>query len=160
MSTSANSRTGVSPVRVSPVRVSPVRVSPVRVSPVRGNGHASGPARRRSHSLFPLALAALFALSGSPAGAQDRAARPGALHPVEDEELVPGVRVFPLGCHTPGSQGILVQTRVGPVVLTGDVVYKYENIEKDCPPLENKGAPSCTHDCLSYPDRIWGRRFR
>jgi len=61
------------------------------------------------------------------------AARPGALHLVEDEELALGVRVFPLGCHTPGSQGVLVHTHVGPVVLTGDVVYKYQNIEKDRP---------------------------
>lgn len=61
------------------------------------------------------------------------AARPEALQLVEDEEIVPGVRVLPLGCHTPGSQGVLVRTYMGPVVLTGDVVYKYENIEKDRP---------------------------
>jgi len=61
------------------------------------------------------------------------AARPGALQLVEDEEIVPGVKVFPLGCHTPGSQGVLVRTHMGPVVLTGDVVYKYENIERDRP---------------------------
>jgi len=59
--------------------------------------------------------------------------RPDALQLVDDEEVVSGVRVFPLGCHTPGSQGILVRTQMGPVVLTGDVVYKYENIEKDRP---------------------------
>ena len=58
------------------------------------------------------------------------AARPDALQLVKDEEIVPGVRVFPLGCHTPGSQGVLVRTYMGPVVLTGDVVYKYENIER------------------------------
>jgi len=61
------------------------------------------------------------------------AKRPDALQLVEDEQVVPGVRVFPLGCHSSGSQGILVQTHMGPVVLTGDVVYKYENIEKDRP---------------------------
>lgn len=60
-------------------------------------------------------------------------ARPGALRLVDDEEIVPGVRVFPLGCHTRGSQGVLVQTHMGPVVLTGDVVYKYANIEEDRP---------------------------
>jgi glyoxylase-like metal-dependent hydrolase (beta-lactamase superfamily II) len=60
-------------------------------------------------------------------------ARPTALQFVNDEEISPGVRCFPLGCHTAGSQGVLVQTHVGPVVLTGDVVYKYENIEKDRP---------------------------
>jgi len=61
------------------------------------------------------------------------AARPEALQLVEDAEIVPGVRVFPLGCHTPGSQAVLVRTHMGPVVLPGDVVYKYENIEKDRP---------------------------
>ena len=60
-------------------------------------------------------------------------ARPDALQLVEDEEVVPGVRVFPLGCHTAGSQGVLVQTHMGPVVLAGDVVYKYENMETDRP---------------------------
>ncbi|MBN2272562.1 MAG: hypothetical protein JXN61_18260, partial [Sedimentisphaerales bacterium] len=44
-----------------------------------------------------------------------------------------GIRAVQLGCHTPGSQGILVRTWMGPVLLAGDVVYKYENIEKDRP---------------------------
>ena len=57
--------------------------------------------------------------------------RPQALQLVENDEVVSGVRVFPLGCHSPGSQGVLVRTYMGPVVPTGDVVYKYENIEKD-----------------------------
>jgi glyoxylase-like metal-dependent hydrolase (beta-lactamase superfamily II) len=59
--------------------------------------------------------------------------RPGALQLVEDATIAPGVRVFPLGCHTPGSQGVLVETHAGPAVLTGDVVYKYANIEEDRP---------------------------
>ena len=59
--------------------------------------------------------------------------RPDALQLVGDEQIVPGVRALPLGCHTPGSQGVLVRTHMGPVVLAGDVVYKYENIEKDRP---------------------------
>jgi N-acyl homoserine lactone hydrolase len=59
--------------------------------------------------------------------------RPKALQLVDDEEIVTGVRVFRLGCHTQGSQGVLVNTWIGPVVITGDVVYKYENIEKDRP---------------------------
>ena len=61
------------------------------------------------------------------------AARPEALQLVEDDEIVPGVRVVPLGCHTAGSQGVLVRTHLGPAFLTGDVVYKYENIERDRP---------------------------
>lgn len=61
-------------------------------------------------------------------------ARPGALTLIGDnEEIVPGIRGIRLGCHTPGSQGILVRTWMGPVLLTGDVVYKYENIEKNRP---------------------------
>jgi len=60
--------------------------------------------------------------------------RPDALKLVgDDEEIVPGIRVVQLGCHTPGSQAVLVQTWMGPVLLAGDVVYKYENIEKNRP---------------------------
>lgn len=60
--------------------------------------------------------------------------RPKALRLVDDdEEILPGIRAVQLGCHTPGSQGVLVRTWMGPVLLAGDVVYKYENIEKDRP---------------------------
>ncbi len=59
--------------------------------------------------------------------------RPDALRLVDDDEIVPGVQVFRLGCHTSGSQGVLVHTWMGPAVITSDVVYKYENIEKDRP---------------------------
>jgi len=59
--------------------------------------------------------------------------RPDALQLVDDQEIVPGVRVLPLGCHTAGSQGVLVRTCMGPAIITGDVIYKYENIEKNRP---------------------------
>jgi hypothetical protein len=36
--------------------------------------------------------------------------RPDALQLADDQEVIAGVRVFPLGCHTPGSQGVLVRT--------------------------------------------------
>jgi glyoxylase-like metal-dependent hydrolase (beta-lactamase superfamily II) len=68
--------------------------------------------------------------------------RPRALQLVEDNTVIPGVKVFPLGCHTSGSQGVLVRTYMGPVVLTGDVVYKYENIEKDRP-INSPDEKSC-----------------
>ena len=68
--------------------------------------------------------------------------RPKALQLVKDDTVVPGVKVFPLGCHTSGSQGVLVRTYMGPVVLTGDVVYKYENIEKDRP-INSPNEKSC-----------------
>lgn len=54
-----------------------------------------------------------------------------SLRLVGDEEVVPGIRVFRIGCHTAGSQAVAVQTAMGTVVLTGDVVYKYANIEGD-----------------------------
>jgi len=59
--------------------------------------------------------------------------RAGALRMVEDEEIVPGIRAVPLGCHTAGSQGVLVQTWAGPVLFAGDVVYQYDNIEQNRP---------------------------
>ncbi len=59
--------------------------------------------------------------------------RPDALLLVEDEEVLSGIRTVPLGCHTPGSQGVLVRTRLGPALLTGDAVYLYANVEQDRP---------------------------
>ncbi|MGQ9590230.1 MAG: N-acyl homoserine lactonase family protein [Planctomycetota bacterium] len=65
--------------------------------------------------------------------AEALAARPDALQLVGDEEILPGIRAVPLGCHTEGSQGVLVRTWIGPALLTGDVAYLYENVEGDRP---------------------------
>lgn len=70
---------------------------------------------------------------------------PQSLRLVEDEEIVPGIRTMSLGCHSIGSQGIIVDTRYGPIVMTGDVAYKYDNVESDrhiaCPdPTECRDA--------------------
>lgn len=73
--------------------------------------------------------------------------RPNALQLVEYEEIVPGVHTVPLGCHTVGSQGVLVQTYLGPVMITGDVVYKYENIERDRP--INSPNPAMCRDAMA-----------
>ncbi len=75
--------------------------------------------------------------------------RRGALQLVENEEIVPGVRTVPLGCHTSGSQGVLVQTHMGPVMLTGDVVYMYENIETNRP-----GRSRNKRECLDAMAKI------
>lgn len=56
-----------------------------------------------------------------------------SLRLVEDEEILPGIRTFWLGCHSVCSQGIAVQTAQGTAVFTGDVVYKYRNIEENIP---------------------------
>jgi glyoxylase-like metal-dependent hydrolase (beta-lactamase superfamily II) len=73
--------------------------------------------------------------------------RPGVLQVVEDEEIVPGIRAVHLGCHTNGSQGVLVQTHMGPVMLCGDVVYLYENIETNRP--GNSPAPQACLEAMA-----------
>jgi N-acyl homoserine lactone hydrolase len=52
--------------------------------------------------------------------------------PVEgDVELVPGITLITLPGHTPGSQGVLVETASGRKLIAGDCVYQYENWEGD-----------------------------
>jgi glyoxylase-like metal-dependent hydrolase (beta-lactamase superfamily II) len=58
---------------------------------------------------------------------------PQSLRLAEDEEILPGIRTFWLGCHSPCSHAIAVQTARGTAVFTGDVVYKYRNIEENIP---------------------------
>lgn len=48
-----------------------------------------------------------------------------------DMQLTEHTRIVHLGGHTPGSQGVLVQTKRGVIALAGDVVCKYENLEND-----------------------------
>ena len=50
-----------------------------------------------------------------------------------DAEIVPGVEVWKVGGHTPGSQIVAVQTDKGVVALANDVINKYENLEYDWP---------------------------
>lgn len=52
---------------------------------------------------------------------------------VEDDEVLPGIRAFHVGGHTPCSMSVSVQTVLGKAVITGDVVSLYENIERDIP---------------------------
>ncbi len=49
---------------------------------------------------------------------------------VEGEaEIVPGVTAFPTPGHTPGHQSVQVETAVGSIVICGDAVFRYRNIE-------------------------------
>jgi len=48
-----------------------------------------------------------------------------------DEELLPGLSVVHLPGHTPGSQGVLVETAQGPHLLAGDCVDLHANWEGD-----------------------------
>jgi glyoxylase-like metal-dependent hydrolase (beta-lactamase superfamily II) len=44
-------------------------------------------------------------------------------------EVAPGVRTVPLPGHTPGLQGVLVDTAAGRHLIAGDSVPLYENLE-------------------------------
>lgn len=46
-----------------------------------------------------------------------------------DEEIAPGLNVFLVGGHTPGTQVVTVDTSRGRVVLCGDAVALYRNLE-------------------------------
>ncbi len=48
-----------------------------------------------------------------------------------DEQIVPGIRVFLVGGHTLGSQVVTVDTARGTVVLCGDAVDLYRNIQEN-----------------------------
>lgn len=65
----------------------------------------------------------------------------------DDEEVLPGIRVFAVGCHSAGSQAVAVTTSEGVAVITGDVVYLYENIEQDRP--VNSGNPDACRAALA-----------
>jgi len=63
---------------------------------------------------------------------------------VEGEaEILPGIRVFWTGGHTPGHQSVAVDTASGKAVLTGDVVFTYRNIEEDIPVGLNTSVEEC-----------------
>ncbi|MER5805434.1 N-acyl homoserine lactonase family protein [Streptomyces mirabilis] len=54
------------------------------------------------------------------------------LSPVEgDSELAPGVTLVALPGHTPGSQGVLVETAKSRHLIAGDCVYLYDNWQGD-----------------------------
>jgi glyoxylase-like metal-dependent hydrolase (beta-lactamase superfamily II) len=48
----------------------------------------------------------------------------------DDQEILPGIRVYTGGKHTYASQYVGVRTRVGTVVLASDNSYLFENLEK------------------------------
>ena len=59
-----------------------------------------------------------------------------------DEEIAPGVRVITLPGHSPGFQGVLVQTARGPWLIAGDTIPRRENWEGE---RRNKHIPSGIH---------------
>lgn len=56
------------------------------------------------------------------------------LEPISGDKLIiPGVEVWELGGHTPGSQAVAVKTNKGIVAIAGDNVSRYENLERGIP---------------------------
>lgn len=115
--------------------VSPQDVSHVFITHFHGDHYDS-------FHLFPIAL--LVANRDGYDGVKDRLAPPVAeaikrrgldcLRLAEDGEVLPGISTFHLGVHSDCSQGISVQTRLGKVVLPGDLIYTYRNLEEEYPP--------------------------
>lgn len=48
-----------------------------------------------------------------------------------EQEVAPGVTIFPTPGHTPGSMSVQVETARGPYIIAGDAVACYENLEGD-----------------------------
>ena len=48
-----------------------------------------------------------------------------------EEEIVPGISVFPTPGHSPGHQAVSVQTEAGACVLAGDLFFVRENFAPD-----------------------------
>jgi len=52
---------------------------------------------------------------------------------IDDTEVLPGLRTMWLGGHTPCSQAVVLQTRIGSTAIAGDTVSLYANIERNIP---------------------------
>lgn len=68
----------------------------------------------------------------------------------QNHVVLPGIEVQHIGGHTTGSQMVLVQTKQGLAVITGDTVMTYRNIKEDVP------IGLCTNkaECLSALELI------
>ncbi len=72
------------------------------------------------------------------------------LHLIEEEEILPGIRVFWVGGHTICSQAITVETKKGTVIIGGDTIFLYRNIEENIP----VGLFTSITDCYDAMDRM------
>jgi N-acyl homoserine lactone hydrolase len=54
------------------------------------------------------------------------------VHLVHDEEVLPGIKMFWVGCHHRGSMAVSIQTEKGRVVIS-DSIFMYENWEQSIP---------------------------
>jgi glyoxylase-like metal-dependent hydrolase (beta-lactamase superfamily II) len=89
-------------------------------------------------------------------------ARSGRVHLVDgdDQEIIPGIRVYTGGKHTWESQFVGVRSRSGTVVIASDNMYLYENLEKRAPiaqthdPASNLRAQDRMRTIASKPELI------
>ena len=76
---------------------------------------------------------------------------PDSLHLAKDEEeILPGIRVFWVGGHSICSQAVAIETSKGTAIITGDVAFKYRNIEENIP----IGLAYNTEQCMAAMERI------
>lgn len=73
-----------------------------------------------------------------------------------DHQVAPGIRMVHTGGHSPGHSVVFVETEVGRVVLAGDGVYNYRNLEYEWPqgPLFDVAATLRTIQTLKSADVI------
>jgi glyoxylase-like metal-dependent hydrolase (beta-lactamase superfamily II) len=50
-----------------------------------------------------------------------------------EADVLPGIRVIETGGHSPGHQIVVIDTAGGPVVIPGDEIYLYANLDQDIP---------------------------
>lgn len=62
-----------------------------------------------------------------------------------EETILPGLRVFWVGGHTPCSQAVAVNTAAGTAVMSGDVAFYYENVEAGIPVAYCTDLAQCFH---------------
>ena len=60
----------------------------------------------------------------------------------DDQEIIPGIRVYTGGRHTYASQYVGVNSRSGTIVIASDNMYLYENLEKHVPIAQTFDADS------------------
>ncbi len=87
----------------------------------------------RDRAIDPDVAAMLFAIRG-----EDRM----TLAAGDNQEIMPGVRVYTGGKHTFASQFVGVSTRNGVVVVASDNAYLYENLERKLAIAQTLDAPS------------------
>lgn len=63
----------------------------------------------------------------------------------EEASILPGLDVFWVGCHSPCSQAVKVSTSKGKVIIAGDAVFMYGNIEEKIPVALCTNLAECYH---------------